>query len=165
MQILWIVMYNPPFSQSRYEVDGICALNFILEQSLGGGGVASLRSDPQGKAYGQMLLDFVINDMPDICSIRHQWEIFQLSWYRMRNVKIEVEKVRFEWKEGLSLLVGSIFSFYPVKRFFVQWPSCLICTNWDVEIGNSNRVKLGFHCKAKVCNGTREGSIQIRLLI
>lgn len=53
----------------RYEVDGIHGLNFVLENSLGGGGVASLRSDPQGKAYGQMLLDFTIENMPDINSL------------------------------------------------------------------------------------------------
>ena len=57
------------FFSFRYELDGICGLNFVLESSLGGGGVASLRSDPQGKAYGQMLLDFVIEDMPDIAEI------------------------------------------------------------------------------------------------
>ncbi len=32
---------------SRYELPGIHGLNFILPNSLGGGGVASLRSDPQ----------------------------------------------------------------------------------------------------------------------
>ena len=32
---------------SRYELPGINALNFVLKNSLGGGGVASLRSDPQ----------------------------------------------------------------------------------------------------------------------
>ncbi|XP_051982615.1 uncharacterized protein LOC127643778 [Xyrauchen texanus] len=47
-------------SVTRYELPGIHGLNFILRNSLGGGGVASLRSDPQGKAYGQMLLDFLI---------------------------------------------------------------------------------------------------------
>ncbi|XP_048589274.1 uncharacterized protein LOC5517726 isoform X2 [Nematostella vectensis] len=50
----------------RYELPGINAFNFILEDSLGGGGVASLRSDPQGKALGQMLLDFKIKNVPDI---------------------------------------------------------------------------------------------------
>jgi hypothetical protein len=42
---------------TRYEVPGIDALNFLLERALGGGGIASLRNDPQGKAYGQILLD------------------------------------------------------------------------------------------------------------
>ena len=31
----------------RYELSGIHALNFVLEKSLGGGGVSSLRVDPQ----------------------------------------------------------------------------------------------------------------------
>ena len=31
----------------RFDVPGISAMNFILRKSLGGGGVASLRSDPQ----------------------------------------------------------------------------------------------------------------------
>jgi hypothetical protein len=41
----------------RYEVPGIHALNFVLHDALGGGGVASLRIDPQGKAFAQMLMD------------------------------------------------------------------------------------------------------------
>ncbi|SPA13581.1 conserved hypothetical protein [Cupriavidus taiwanensis] len=42
----------------RFEVPGLHALNFLLHAALGGGGVASLRSDPLGKSYAQMLLDF-----------------------------------------------------------------------------------------------------------
>lgn len=45
----------------RYEVPGIGAFNFMLYDSLGGGGVASLRMDPQAKAYAQMLLDVEIS--------------------------------------------------------------------------------------------------------
>lgn len=41
----------------RYELPGTQALNFLLENVLGGGGVASLRNDPQGKGYAQILLD------------------------------------------------------------------------------------------------------------
>jgi len=44
----------------RYELPGFLALNFVLEQALGGGGVASLRYDPQGKAFAQMLLDLEV---------------------------------------------------------------------------------------------------------
>ena len=33
------------------------ALNILLTNALGGGGIASLRIDPQGKAHGQQLLD------------------------------------------------------------------------------------------------------------
>lgn len=39
---------------------GIHAINFLLEHSLGGGGVASLRIDPQGKAFAQQLLEYPI---------------------------------------------------------------------------------------------------------
>jgi hypothetical protein len=41
----------------RYELPGVQALNFVLRNALGGGGIASLRFDPQGKAYAQQLLD------------------------------------------------------------------------------------------------------------
>jgi hypothetical protein len=41
---------------SRWDLPGINAVNFLLENSLGGGGVASLRIDPQGKAFAQQLL-------------------------------------------------------------------------------------------------------------
>ena len=41
----------------RYDLPGTHALNFTLQAALGGGGIASVRMDPQGKAYAQMLLD------------------------------------------------------------------------------------------------------------
>ncbi|CAD6560062.1 hypothetical protein LMG27952_07027 [Paraburkholderia hiiakae] len=44
----------------RFEVPGLGALNFVLHEALGGGGVGSLRSDPLGKSYAQMLLDFPV---------------------------------------------------------------------------------------------------------
>jgi len=44
----------------RWYLPGIDALNFLLCDSLGGGGMASLRMDPQGKAFAQMLLDWPI---------------------------------------------------------------------------------------------------------
>ena len=44
----------------RWELPGIRALNFLLEHSLGGGGVASLRIDPQGKAFAQQLLEMPV---------------------------------------------------------------------------------------------------------
>lgn len=44
----------------RWDLPGVHGLNFLLEQALGGGGMASLRIDPQGKAYAQMLLDFPV---------------------------------------------------------------------------------------------------------
>ena len=44
----------------RFELPGMNALNFLLHDALGGGGVASLRVDAQGKAYAQMLMDYPI---------------------------------------------------------------------------------------------------------
>ena len=41
---------------TRYEVPGTDAFNFVCEQALGGGGMASLRNDPLGKGMGQILL-------------------------------------------------------------------------------------------------------------
>jgi hypothetical protein len=43
-----------------FEAPGLHALNFLVSDALGGGGMASLRIDPQGKAYGQMALEMTI---------------------------------------------------------------------------------------------------------
>lgn len=43
-----------------YELPGIAALNFVLHESLGGGGIVSLRIDPQGKGFAQMVMDFPV---------------------------------------------------------------------------------------------------------
>lgn len=40
----------------RYEVPNLRALNFLLHDSLGGGGTESLRTDAQGKTHAQGLL-------------------------------------------------------------------------------------------------------------
>ena len=45
----------------RYELDNIYALNFILHDSLGGGGSESLLNDAQGKTHAQILLNMKIN--------------------------------------------------------------------------------------------------------
>ncbi|HTN34586.1 MAG TPA: terpene utilization protein AtuA, partial [Marinobacter sp.] len=45
---------------TRWALPGLNAFNFLLEHSLGGGGVASLRIDPQGKAFAQQLLEFQV---------------------------------------------------------------------------------------------------------
>jgi len=44
----------------RFLMPGLNAVNFLLHDVLGGGGVASLRNDPQGKSYAQILLDHPI---------------------------------------------------------------------------------------------------------
>jgi hypothetical protein len=44
-----------------WELPGLAALNFLLEDVLGGaGGTTSLRFDPQGKSYAAMLLDLPV---------------------------------------------------------------------------------------------------------
>ena len=44
-------------SVEKYYLPGSYSINFMLDDVLGGGGPASLRNDPQGKAYAQILLD------------------------------------------------------------------------------------------------------------
>ena len=41
----------------RYEADNLLALNFILHDSLGGGGSESLKTDAQGKTHGLAILE------------------------------------------------------------------------------------------------------------
>lgn len=41
---------------TRHDVPGIHAMNFVCEQALDGGGMASLRNDPLGKGMAQILL-------------------------------------------------------------------------------------------------------------
>ena len=50
----------------RYLLPGSSAVNFVLHDVLGGGGVASLRNDPQGKGYAQLLLDHPVAVPPEI---------------------------------------------------------------------------------------------------
>ncbi|MFZ5699516.1 MAG: acyclic terpene utilization AtuA family protein [Pseudomonadota bacterium] len=45
---------------TRWELPGLSGFNFLLENALGGGGIASVRIDPQGKAFAQQLLDFPV---------------------------------------------------------------------------------------------------------
>ena len=48
----------------RFEMDNLLALNFILGDSLGGGGSESLLNDAQGKTHGQALLIMEV-ELPD----------------------------------------------------------------------------------------------------
>ncbi len=48
----------------RYEAPNLLALNFILHDSLGGGGTESLKTDAQGKTHGLGIL-FMQLDVPD----------------------------------------------------------------------------------------------------
>lgn len=56
-------------SVERYEMPNIGALNFILNESLGGGGTVSLKLDAQGKTHASSLLRMEV-DVPE--------ELFQL---------------------------------------------------------------------------------------
>ena len=47
----------------RFEVPNLLALNFILHDSLGGGGTESLKTDAQGKTHGQGILQMEL-DLP-----------------------------------------------------------------------------------------------------
>jgi hypothetical protein len=44
----------------RFELPNLEALNFLLHESLDGGGTVTLRSDPQGKTYSTALLKMEI---------------------------------------------------------------------------------------------------------
>ncbi len=44
----------------RFDLPGIHALNFVLHDSLGGGGTSSLRLDTQAKTYAQLLLGIAV---------------------------------------------------------------------------------------------------------
>ncbi len=59
-QYMQHVLDGPESKVYRWHLPGINAINFLLENSLGGGGIASLRIDPQGKAYAQQLLEIPI---------------------------------------------------------------------------------------------------------
>ncbi|GLH71432.1 hypothetical protein GETHPA_29660 [Geothrix rubra] len=50
-------------SVERFEVPNLKALNFILHDSLGGGGSESVKTDAQGKTHGQALLRMEL-DLP-----------------------------------------------------------------------------------------------------
>lgn len=44
----------------RYDLPGLNALNFVLRDSLGGGGTSSVNLDTQGKTYAQLLLGIMV---------------------------------------------------------------------------------------------------------
>lgn len=52
----FLAQSDDPNSVERYYMPGTGAINFLLHDILGGGGVASMRNDPQGKSYAQILL-------------------------------------------------------------------------------------------------------------
>jgi hypothetical protein len=55
-------------SVERFEVPNLKAINFILHDSLGGGGSESVKTDAQGKTHGQALLRMEL-DLPSDMSL------------------------------------------------------------------------------------------------
>ena len=55
----------------RFYMPGPCAFNFLLHDVLGGGGVASLRADPQGKGYAQVMLAETVQ-LPRSLAVQHE---------------------------------------------------------------------------------------------
>jgi len=53
-----------PGGVERFAADNMRVLNFLLEDSLGGGGSASLKTDAQGKTHGLAVLRLEL-DVPD----------------------------------------------------------------------------------------------------
>lgn len=50
----------------RFELPNLKALNFLLHESLGGGGTVSLKTDPQGKTLSSALLRMEIEVAEDL---------------------------------------------------------------------------------------------------
>ena len=50
----------------RYEIPNLLALNFLLHTSLGGGGIVSLRIDPQEETLADVLLSMDVNVPEDL---------------------------------------------------------------------------------------------------
>ena len=56
----------------RFDVPNLLALNFILHDSLGGGGTESLKTDAQGKTHAQGLLQMEI-ELPEELVSEGRW--------------------------------------------------------------------------------------------
>merc|ERR1711865_773572 len=60
--------HNLHGSVTRYDLPGTSSMNFLLKDSLGGGGTSSLHSDPLAKTYGQVLLAMEIEAPVEWCN-------------------------------------------------------------------------------------------------
>ena len=65
-----------PAMVDRFFLPGSNAINFLIDKVLGGGGVASLRNDPQGKGYAQLLLAQSSSCIGNYCKGAHM-TVFQ----------------------------------------------------------------------------------------
>lgn len=59
----------------RYELPNIGALNFLLHDSLGGGGTVSLKLDAQGKTHATALLRMEVDAPDDLLQIVRACEL------------------------------------------------------------------------------------------
>jgi hypothetical protein len=60
--------HNGPSRVERFDLPGANAMNFLLHDTLGGGGMASLRTDNLAKCYAQVLLSMEV-PIPDDISV------------------------------------------------------------------------------------------------
>ena len=60
--------HNQPSRVERFDLPGANAMNFLLHDVLGGGGMASLRTDNLAKCYAQVLLAMEV-PVPDDLSL------------------------------------------------------------------------------------------------
>ena len=64
-----VKQYFAHFAQGkveRFDIPGLNGFNFLMHSALGGGGMASLRYDPQGKMLAQVLMDIEIDVPADL---------------------------------------------------------------------------------------------------
>ena len=77
----------------RFLLPGIHAINFLLHDVLGGGGIASIRNDAQGKGYAQLLLDVAIPVPQEIAAaITEPLYTEKLSTEKLSTEKLSTEK-------------------------------------------------------------------------
>jgi len=62
----------------RYDLPGFCAVNFLMHEALGGGGIASLRNDPQAKGFAALLLDQDV-EVPASLAEKHKLPVVQAA--------------------------------------------------------------------------------------
>jgi len=71
----------------RFELPNLRALNFLLNNTLGGGGTISLKHDAQGKTLAAALLRMEIDTGNDVNSIKPIYFIFSKQKYSAQNGK------------------------------------------------------------------------------
>lgn len=55
-----MILFGSEQLQIRYDIDSLCAMNFVLDKTLGGGVTRSLAIDKHGKALGMALMEMEI---------------------------------------------------------------------------------------------------------